>query len=110
MSSSSTGVTSLTGPSSMVASTVNNATNNTKGSNGTSILNSHNEDATVRTLCEWAVSAQRSGEHRALVVARLIEKRQNDISTAENEDKDGNCNPFQNLLLKFLDTQAPVYG
>ncbi|KAK8388181.1 hypothetical protein O3P69_020216 [Scylla paramamosain] len=64
---------------------------------------------------------RRCGEHRALVVARLLEKRQNNLSQAENDmpdEKDsvtsnqmvtpGGCT-FQGLLLKFLDTQAPVY-
>ena len=30
----------------------------------------------INLLCEWAVSTQRGGEHRAIVVAKLIEKRQ----------------------------------
>lgn len=33
-------------------------------------------DCVVKVLCEWAVSVQRSGEHRALVVAKLLERRQ----------------------------------
>ena len=33
-------------------------------------------DCVVKILCEWAVSTQRSGEHRALVVAKLLERRQ----------------------------------
>ena len=70
-----------------------------------------NEEAIVRTLCEWAVTTQRSGEHRALVVARLLEKRQTDMLPPESEEKDDQPNPyvFHDLLLKFLDTQAPVY-
>lgn len=30
-------------------------------------------------LCEWAVSSKRSGKHRAMVVAKLLEKRQAEI-------------------------------
>ena len=76
----------------------------------TKFATNRNEDAIVRTLCEWAVSAQRSGEHRALVVARLIEKRQTDVAPLDDDKDGGLANPFQDLLLKFLDTQAPVYG
>ncbi|CAL4069283.1 unnamed protein product, partial [Meganyctiphanes norvegica] len=94
-----------------------NGSTNNSNNNGMS----SNEEAVVRTLCEWAVSVQRSGEHRALVVARLLEKRQNDLAAVESElpdDKDSVSSTqmlaftgcvFQNLLLKFLDTQAPVY-
>lgn len=100
------------------------ATGNTTGSGTSNSNNSgiNNEEAVVRTLCEWAVSVQRCGEHRALVVARLLEKRQNALTSAESDlpdEKDsvtssqmaapGGC-VFQNLLLKFLDTQAPVHG
>ena len=30
-------------------------------------------------LCEWAVSCKRSGKHRAMAVAKLLEKRQAEI-------------------------------
>lgn len=33
----------------------------------------------VALLCEWAVSCKRYGHHRALVVAKLLEKRQMEI-------------------------------
>ena len=59
-----------------------------------------------------------------MVVARLLEKRQNALTTCESElpdEKDsvssaqmmsqaGGGYLFQSLLLKFLDTQAPVQG
>ncbi|XP_038607696.1 mediator of RNA polymerase II transcription subunit 12-like protein isoform X2 [Tachyglossus aculeatus] len=81
-----------------------------------------NDEAVVTLLCEWAVSCKRSGKHRAMAVAKLLEKRQ-----AENEadrcgesevldEKEsissaslaGSSLPvFQNVLLRFLDTQAP---
>jgi mediator of RNA polymerase II transcription subunit 12 len=35
----------------------------------------------VNLLCEWAVSTQRTGEHRAVIVAKLLEKRQNEIGS-----------------------------
>jgi mediator of RNA polymerase II transcription subunit 12 len=94
-----------------------------------------NDKQIVRLLCEWAVTTKRSGEHRALAVAKLLERRQTDI-TAEKEGQDqaddhkmnGNVSEeknsmeeqndcvdgspaplFQNLLMSFLDTQAPTY-
>jgi mediator of RNA polymerase II transcription subunit 12 len=77
-----------------------------------------NSDAeTVKILCEWAVSAHRWGEHRAMAVAKLLDKRQTEVSSSESDamdDKDSdsghfNCGIpiFQNILMKFLDT-APV--
>lgn len=38
-----------------------------------------NDEAVVTLLCEWAVSCKRSGKHRAMAVAKLLEKRQADI-------------------------------
>lgn len=40
---------------------------------------SPDDDAVVALLCEWAVSCKRSGRHRAMVVAKLLEKRQAEI-------------------------------
>ena len=34
------------------------------------------EDAIIGVLCEWAISAKRLGEHRATVVAKLLDLRQ----------------------------------
>ena len=39
------------------------------------------DEPIVNLLCEWAVSTQRTGEHRAIVVAKLLEKRQNELSS-----------------------------
>ncbi|CAN8021551.1 unnamed protein product, partial [Ixodes persulcatus] len=80
------------------------------------------DEPIVRLLCEWAVTTKRSGEHRALVVARLLEKRQNELSVEkyndadlvdEKDSQDSGASPmglpvFQNLLVNFLDTEAPV--
>ncbi|NXL92328.1 MD12L protein, partial [Alectura lathami] len=81
-----------------------------------------NDEAVVTLLCEWAVSCKRSGKHRAMVVAKLLEKRQAEIEAercGESEVLDekeslssasltGSSLPvFQNVLLRFLDTQAP---
>nr|XP_006824481.1 PREDICTED: mediator of RNA polymerase II transcription subunit 12-like protein-like [Saccoglossus kowalevskii] len=81
------------------------------------------DDPIILLLCEWAVCPQRSGEHRALVVAKLLDKRQADLEIEKNADNDildekesissasvmSNGLPiFQSLLLHFLDNQAPV--
>uniref|UniRef100_A0A7M4EH02 Mediator complex subunit 12L n=1 Tax=Crocodylus porosus TaxID=8502 RepID=A0A7M4EH02_CROPO len=81
-----------------------------------------NDEAVVTLLCEWAVSCKRSGKYRAMAVAKLMEKRQAEIEAercGESEVLDekesissasltGSSLPvFQNVLLRFLDTQAP---
>ncbi|KAM4040632.1 mediator of RNA polymerase II transcription subunit 12-like protein isoform 2-T4 [Anomaloglossus baeobatrachus] len=80
------------------------------------------DEAVVTLLCEWAVSCKRSGKHRAIVVAKLLEKRQLEIEAercSESEVLDekesisstslaGSSLPiFQSILLRFLDSQAP---
>uniref|UniRef100_A0A3P9HYA9 Mediator complex subunit 12 n=1 Tax=Oryzias latipes TaxID=8090 RepID=A0A3P9HYA9_ORYLA len=84
---------------------------------------SPDDDAVVTLLCEWAVCCKRSGRHRAMVVAKLLEKRQAEIEAercAESEvvDEKGSVSSgslsaatlpvFQDVLLQFLDTQAPT--
>lgn len=74
--------------------------------------------AIVEILCEWAVSSERWGEHRAMAVAKLLEKRQGEATgeTNDNDDKDSVCSNgtppglpiFQPLLMKFLDSDAPI--
>ncbi|XP_040610319.1 mediator of RNA polymerase II transcription subunit 12-like protein isoform X5 [Mesocricetus auratus] len=81
-----------------------------------------NDEAVVTLLCEWAVSCKRSGKHRAMAVAKLLEKRQAEIEAERCGDSEvldekesissaslaGSSLPvFQNVLLRFLDTQAP---
>lgn len=79
---------------------------------------------TVRILCEWAVSGQRWGEHRAMVVASLLDKRQIDVTStpadqqsSDKDDKDSLASGaglidglpvFQHVLMHFLDHDAPV--
>ncbi|KAM9316506.1 mediator of RNA polymerase II transcription subunit 12-like protein [Gastrophryne carolinensis] len=80
------------------------------------------DEALVTVLCEWAVSCKRTGKHRAMVVAKLLEKRQLELEAercSESEALDekesissasvsGSSFPvFQNVLHRFLDTQAP---
>uniref|UniRef100_A0A671R975 Mediator of RNA polymerase II transcription subunit 12-like n=1 Tax=Sinocyclocheilus anshuiensis TaxID=1608454 RepID=A0A671R975_9TELE len=83
---------------------------------------SPDDDAVVTLLCEWAVSCKRSGPHRAMVVSKLLEKRQTEIEAercgeSEVVDEKGSVSSgslsaatlpvFQDVLLQFLDTQAP---
>ncbi|KAK2719591.1 mediator of RNA polymerase II transcription subunit 12-like protein isoform X2 [Artemia franciscana] len=77
------------------------------------------DEPLVKLLCEWAVSDQRYGEHRAVAAALLLEKRQYEISNFENDSGDekesavsvnGGPPVFQSLLMKFLDKDAPVLG
>lgn len=51
---------------------------------------SPDDDAVVTLLCEWAVCCKRSGRHRAMVVAKLLEKRQAEIE-AEVRDAPARC-------------------
>jgi len=37
------------------------------------------DEAVINLLLEWAVSTKRTGEHRAIVVAKLLEKHQMDL-------------------------------
>lgn len=79
------------------------------------------DEPIVEILCEWAVSSVRYGEHRAMAVAMLLEKRQAHLTgdNGDNDDKDSvssgnaiqNSLPiFQGLLMKFLDNDAPILG
>uniref|UniRef100_H2YRP6 Mediator complex subunit Med12 domain-containing protein n=1 Tax=Ciona savignyi TaxID=51511 RepID=H2YRP6_CIOSA len=84
-------------------------------------LTKSSEDAVVGLLCEWAISPKRLGVHRAAVVAKLLDLRQqaelpeppmeNDTSLNTSESMPPNlasATPyFQNLLFTFLDVQAP---
>ena len=47
----------------------------------------------VHTLCEWAVTSMRSGEHRCFVVAKLLERRQSEL-TYNNQNSNGNWYPI----------------
>jgi len=38
------------------------------------------DEAVINLLLEWAVSTKRTGEHRAIVVAKLLEKYQMDLT------------------------------
>ena len=85
------------------------------------------DDVVVHTLCEWAVTSMRSGEHRSFVVAKLLDRRQSEWTSQQNcsQDRDDNDNDdknsesdmymnmnigpplFQNRLFQYLDSSAP---
>lgn len=55
-----------------------------------------NDDiSVVKLLCEWAVTTKRLGEYRSRIVAKLLEKRQNDILN-EKEIRENNNNNTDN--------------
>ncbi|KAH9509032.1 Mediator of RNA polymerase II transcription subunit 12-like protein, partial [Bulinus truncatus] len=79
------------------------------------------DEPIINLLVDWAVSVQRVGDHRCIVVALLLERRQSEIRSEKfgdmesSEEKDGvhsetvTATPvFQSLLMNFLDTRAPV--
>lgn len=81
------------------------------------------DKAVVEILCQWAVSGMRYGEHRAMAVAKLLEKRQAEVTSGTGngesdtgDDKDSVASVptglpiFQSLLMRFLDFDAPVLG
>ncbi|RXM27437.1 Mediator of RNA polymerase II transcription subunit 12-like protein [Acipenser ruthenus] len=84
---------------------------------------SPHDEAVVTLLCEWVVSNKRSGKHRATAVAKLLEKRQEEMEAGRCgesgvlDEKEsissaslaGSSAPvFQNVCLVFLDTQGPL--
>ena len=48
----------------------------------------------VTILCEWAVTGNRSGEHRAFVAAKLLDQRQTDILNPDGDDEEGKEEDF----------------
>ena len=79
------------------------------------------DEAVVLILCQWAVTSNRSGEHRAFVAAKLLEQRQSDLLSPESGDTEkedeetgggsyyAGAPVFQQLLFRFLDTEAPYF-
>ncbi|XP_017476437.1 PREDICTED: mediator of RNA polymerase II transcription subunit 12 [Rhagoletis zephyria] len=105
----------------------NDASNNSEEKIKSIPYNPAKDASTVKILCEWAVSNQRWGEHRAIAVAILLDKRQIEVtSNMENDyihnsnsldEKDsvnsgvgliGGVPVFQSVLMDFLDRDAPV--
>ncbi|GFR92708.1 mediator of RNA polymerase II transcription subunit 12-like protein, partial [Elysia marginata] len=79
------------------------------------------EEPVINLLVDWAVSVQRVGDHRCIVVALLLERRQSEIRNEKYGDLDSSDEKegahedpvattpvFQTLLMNFLDTRAPV--
>nr|KAG5692294.1 hypothetical protein BaRGS_009504 [Batillaria attramentaria] len=81
------------------------------------------DEPVIKLLIDWAVSTQRTGEHRAVVTAKLLERRQNELRAEkygdsemmddkESTGSDGmvapGVPPFQQLLMEVLDSSAPL--
>ncbi|CAG5131136.1 unnamed protein product, partial [Candidula unifasciata] len=79
------------------------------------------DEPIINLLVDWAVSTQRVGDHRCIVAALLLERRQAEIRSEKYGDMDcsddkeglhpdpGTATPvFQSLLMSFLDSRAPV--
>ncbi|XP_040577805.1 mediator of RNA polymerase II transcription subunit 12-like protein isoform X2 [Lepeophtheirus salmonis] len=76
----------------------------------------------VHTLCTWAVTSKRSGDHRAFVVAKILEQKQIELLSRDNEEHnidadssmvensihEDNNYLFQSQLLYYLDNDAPT--
>lgn len=69
----------------------------------------------VRLLCQWAVSDQRYGEHRAMATALLLEKRQADLAalaesdTAGSEENEAEDNSAVSVLLPVFQVVFSFY-
>ena len=46
------------------------------------------DEPKIKILCEWAVTTKRTGEHRSMVVAKLLEKRQSELLQDRDMDVD----------------------
>lgn len=67
---------------------------------------SPDDDAVVTLLCEWAVCCKRSGRHRAMVVAKLLEKRQAEIEAEVREMPPSVSYYYMFLSLSHLQTNG----
>jgi mediator of RNA polymerase II transcription subunit 12 len=63
----------------------------------------------VRLLCQWAVSDQRYGEHRAIAAALLLEKRQMDLVALTENDAAGADDNDTDENLAAVSAIQPVY-
>jgi mediator of RNA polymerase II transcription subunit 12 len=63
----------------------------------------------VRLLCQWAVSDQRYGEHRAIAAALLLEKRQMDLVALTESDAVGGEDNDTDENLAAVSAVQPVY-
>ncbi|CAF2948839.1 unnamed protein product [Rotaria sp. Silwood2] len=74
----------------------------------------------IHLMCDWAITTRRHGVYRSFFIARLLERRQNDLKTNRLQeindtidDKDINTtiniqiNPFQTALMEYLLKKAP---
>ena len=62
----------------------NSSTGSSSGGSGSISGLDVDDDVVVHTLCEWAVTSMRSGEHRCFVVAKILERRQSELTYNHN--------------------------
>lgn len=60
-------------------------------------------------MCQWAVSDQRYGEHRAIAAALLLEKRQMDLVALTESDAVGGEDNDTDENLAAVSAVQPVY-
>ncbi|CAF4050645.1 unnamed protein product, partial [Rotaria magnacalcarata] len=74
----------------------------------------------IHLMCDWAITTSRHGVYRSFFIARLLERRQNELKTTRLQeindaidDKDSNSSantqmsPFQTALMEYLLKKAP---
>lgn len=88
--------------------------------NRTEPINVDMETEMIHLMCDWAITTRRHGVHRAFFIARLLERRQNELKnihvqqfTETIDEKDSTIvtssslsntqiNPFQAALIEYL--------
>lgn len=60
-------------------------------------------------MCQWAVSDQRSGEHRAIAAALLLEKRQSDLVALSEVDGPGIDDNDTDESSSAISALLPIY-
>ncbi len=68
------------------------------------------DEAVVTILCEWAVTSNRSGEHRAFIAAKLLDQRQTDILSPEGDEEEGGREEdFYGTAATTTNSSTPVF-
>ena len=68
------------------------------------------DEPLVRLLCQWSVSDQRYGEHKAVAAALLLEKRQSDlVAAAENDSAANDDNDAEDNSSSSPSVPQPIY-
>ena len=84
-------------------------------------INVDMETEVIHLMCDWSITTRRHGVYRAFFIARLLERRQNElknlrlqeINETKADEKESNdslhtqLNPFQTALTEYLMKKAP---